>query len=118
MKLSEVTIDKNTLPTQHEIQIVQSIFDGSANTKQEPFLAQSPQTQKAKATSSGSKPRLLTTVVVGFIITFLLLIQPSLNNLFQTQVNYKSSFQRFLPIFVQVVFSMLVFYLITKMLVS
>jgi len=115
MKLSEVTVDKNTLPTQHEMQIVKSIFDGS--DKQEPLAQQTPQTQKVNAPSSGSKRGLLTTVVVGFIITFLLLLQPSLNNLFQNQVNSRSSFQRFLPTFTQVVFSMLVFYLITKMLV-
>ncbi len=115
MKLSEVTVDKNTLPTQHEMQIVKSIFDGS--DKQVPLSQQPPETQKVKASSSATKRSLLTTVIVGFIITFLLLLQPSLNNSFQSQVTSRSSFRRFLPIFLQVVCSMLVFYLITKILV-
>lgn len=102
MKLSEVAVDKNTLPTQYEIQIVKSIFDGN---------------EKIKATSSsGGKSTLLTTVVVGIIITFLLVFQPSLNNFFSTKVNSNSS-NRFLPIFIQVAFSMFMFYLITHMLI-
>lgn len=107
MKLSEVTVDNNTLPTQHEMQIVKSIFDG--NEKQVPIT----QPKVVKTTSSRDKNTLLTTIVVGFIITFLLLIQPSINHLFLTKVNFKP-FHRFLPIFFQVVFSMFVFFLITK----
>ena len=102
MKLSEVVIDKNTLPTQYEMQIVKSIFDGSE--KQEPV------TQQIKATSGTGKSKLLTTVVVGIIITFLLVLQPWLNNLF-LQLNL----QGFIPIFIQVVISLLIFYFSTSL---
>jgi hypothetical protein len=104
MKLSEVLVDKNALPTQQEMQIVNSIFDGIQKQKT---------TQEKQPQTKSSKNTLLTTVVVGAIIAVLLGLQPSLNNLFSKL----RSFPHFLSIFVQVMFSMLVFYFISKMLI-
>ncbi len=105
MKLSEVVLDKNAVPTQEEIQIVNSIFDGVEKQKS---------IQDKQPPKKSNKNMLLTTVVVGIIIAVLLGLQPSLNNLFYHNMR---SFPPFLNIFVQVIFSMLVFYFISKMLI-
>lgn len=101
MKLSEVVVDKIAVPTQQELQIVNSIFDGVEKQKNVPV----------KQPSNSNKNILLTTVVVGVIIAVLLGLQPSLNNLFSKL----RSFPSFLSIFVQVIFSMIVFYFISKL---
>lgn len=104
MKLSEVLVDKNAVPTQQEMQIVNSIFDGVEKQKT---------IQEKQPPKKSSKNTLLTTAIVGIIIAILLGLQPSLNNIFSNM----RSFPPFLSIFVQVIFSMLVFYFISKMLI-
>ena len=97
MKLSEVVIDTKAVPSQNEMQVVKSIFDGSE--KQEPV------TPPIETHATSGKSRLLNTVMVGIIITLLLVLQPWLNKLF-----LKLNLRGFTSIFIEVIFSLLLFY--------
>ena len=113
MKLSEVVIDTKAVPSQNEMQVVKSIFDGSE--KQEPVTppieTQKQEQEKEPATppiethATSGKSRLLNTVMVGIIITLLLVLQPWLNKLF-----LKLNLRGFTSIFIEVIFSLLLFY--------